>query len=331
MFGHLICSILTHSTPRIQVLITCLYQNKMRLLRTQITPLINDSLFVELRSQSFLASPFHGQPCFHSHPELELVFILEGYGKRIIGDKVEPFESGDMVFIGSNVPHVWLSDPDFYKEDSHLESKVIVTYFNPQIFQQMFDSVKEFEEIKEMIAQASKGIKIFGESKQIIADKLLALTSAKGFEKVEALLRIMHIISVSSEKSFIANDDINELESQNSDKLIEVVNFIKNNLHEQISLKQVADIACMTEQSFCRYFKKRTKMSFSQYLLEARMANARKILIEHDGPISDIAYLCGYNSSSHFCKVFRDHTGQSPYQYRSAIKKGMSPDGALVK
>ncbi|CAL1516764.1 AraC family transcriptional regulator [Chitinophaga sp. MM2321] len=297
----------------------------MRLLRTQITPLVNDSLFVELRNQSFLASPFHGRPCFHSHPELELVLILEGYGKRIIGNKVEPFESGDMVFIGSNVPHVWLSDPDFYKEDSCLESKVIVTYFNPQIFQQMFDSVKEFEGIKEMIAQASKGIKIFGESKQIIADKLLELTSAKGFEKVEALLRIMHLISVSSEKSFIASDDANGLESQGSDKLISIINFIKNNLYEQISLKQVADIACMTEQSLCRYFKKRTKMSFSQYLLELRMAHARKILIEQDLPISDIAYSCGYNSSSHFCKVFRDYTGQSPYQYRSGVKKETQP------
>lgn len=293
----------------------------MRLLHTQITPLINDSLFVEFRSQPFLASPFHGQPCFHAHPELELVLILEGYGKRIIGDKVEPFESGDMVFIGSNVPHVWLSDPAFYKEDSSLQSKVIVTYFNPGIFQQMFDSVKEFEGIKEMIAQASKGIKIFGETKRIIAEKLLTLTSLKGFEKVEALLRIMHLISISSEKSFITSNEVDEHNARNSDRLIDVIKFIKNNLHEQISLKQVADIACMTEQSLCRYFKKRTKMSFSQYLLELRMANARKILIESDKPISDIAYLCGYNSSSHFCKVFRDHTGQSPYQYKSGIGK----------
>ena len=292
----------------------------MRLLHTQITPLINDSLYVDYRSQAFLASPFHGQPCFHAHPELELVFILEGYGRRIIGDRVEPFESGDMVFIGSNVPHVWLSDSAFYKHDSNLQSKVIVTYFNPKILQQMFDSVKEFDEIREMISQAAKGIKIYGETKKVIAEKLLTLTTKEGFEKVEDLLRIMHLISTSSEKSFIVTNDANDVDTQHSDRLINVINFLKNNLHEQISLKQVADIACMTEQSLCRYFKKRTKMSFSQYLLDLRMANARKILVELDKPISDIAYLCGYNSSSHFCKVFRDFTGQSPYQYRSSIK-----------
>lgn len=292
----------------------------MRLLHTQITPLANDSIFVDYRSQAFLASPFHGYPCFHAHPELELVLVLEGYGKRIIGDKIEPFESGDMVFIGANVPHIWLSDSAFYKEDSNLQSKVIVTYFDPGIFQQMFDSLKEFQGIKEMFAQASKGIKIHGETKRVIADTLLSLMSKEGFEKVEALLRIMHLISTSSEKSFIVTSEVNDLQVQYSDRMIDIINFLKNNLHEQISLKQVADIACLTEQSFCRYFRKRTKMSFSQYLLDLRMTNARKILLELDKPISDIAYLCGYNSSSHFCKVFRDFTGQSPYQYKSGLK-----------
>lgn len=292
----------------------------MRLLHTQITPLINDSLFVDYRNQAYLASPFHGQPCFHSHPELELVFVSEGYGKRIIGDRVEPFESGDMVFIGSNVPHVWLSDSAFYKHDSNLQSKVIVAYFNSKILQQMFDSVKEFEGIREMISQASRGIKIFGETKKMIAEKLLALTSKEGFEKVEDLLRIMHLISTSSEKSFIITHAVDEVDTQHSDRIINIINFLKNNLQGQISLKQVADIACMTEQSLCRYFKKRTKMRVSEYLLDLRMANARKILLELDKPISDIAYLCGYNSSSHFCKVFRDFTGQSPYQYKSGIK-----------
>ena len=98
----------------------------MRLLQTQITPFINNSLHVELRDQAYLFSPLHGRPCYHSHPELELVFILEGYGKRIIGNKVTYYESGDMVFIGSGVPHLWLSDPVFYKKDSTLRSRVIV-------------------------------------------------------------------------------------------------------------------------------------------------------------------------------------------------------------
>ncbi len=293
----------------------------MRLLRTEITPLINDLLHVDLRNQPFLWSPFHSQPSFHSHPELELVFIVEGYGKRIIGNKVEPFESGDMVFIGSNVPHLWLSDPAFYEENSTLQSKVIVTYFNPKIFLSIFDSIKEFQGIREMIQQSSKGIRIFGDTRNVIASKLMELSTQQGFEKVQGLLEVMNMISTSPEKSFIVNDEPDHYDDLYPDRLIDVIKFIKDNLHEQITLRQVADIACMTEQSFCRFFKKRIKKSFSQFLSDLRMAHARELLVQTDKPIGDIAYLCGYNSSSHFCRVFKEHAGESPFKYKSSIYK----------
>lgn len=294
----------------------------MRLLHTEITPLINDFLYIDVRNQPFLSCPFFTHPSFHAHPELELVFVLEGFGKRIICNKVEPFESGDMVFIGSYVPHVWLSDASFYKENQNLQSTVIVTYFNPTIFQQFFDAVKEFEAIKEMIQQASKGIRILGETRNIIAEKLMELSSKTGFKKVEGFLQIMHLISISEDKSYIVNNENNKFERFDSDRLIDVIKFVKANLDEHISLKQVADIACMTEQSFCRFFKNRTKKNFFQYLEDIRMEHACELLIQSsDKSISDIAYACGYNSSSHFCKNFKDHYGQSPYQYRCNINK----------
>jgi AraC-like DNA-binding protein len=297
----------------------------MRLLQTEITPLINDFMHVDLRSQSFLVSPFHAQPSFHAHPELELVFILEGYGKRIIGNKVENFEAGDMVFIGSYVPHVWLSDPAFYEKESKLQSKVLVTYFNPKVFNQIFESMKEFEPIRELIGHASKGIKIQGETRNLIADKLLELATKSGFEKVDGLLQIMHLISISNDKSYIVNDEAPTLSHSQTDRLIEVIKYIKENLHNPISLKQVANIACMKEQSFCRYFKGRTQKSFSQYVEHMRMELARKLLIDFERSITDVAYSCGYNSSSHFCKIFKQHNGLSPYQYKSNIKNGFKP------
>ncbi len=296
----------------------------MRLLHTEITPLINEFLCIELRDQQFLQSPYYSQPVFHAHPELELVLILEGYGTRIIGDTVEPFEAGDMVFIGSNVPHVWLSDDVFYKENSKLHSRVIVTYFNPNKFKDVFESVKEFSTIRDIIRQASRGIRIFGETRSKIADKLLEISSKTGFEKIDGLLQIMNMISISEERSFIINKEIGEADPQYSDRLIEVIKFIKDNLHNQISLKQVSEIACMTEQSFCRFFRNRTKKSFSQYLLDQRISYACTLLIQSDKSISEISDLCGYKSSSHFCKVFKDQINQSPYQYKRSLQRKAS-------
>jgi AraC-like DNA-binding protein len=291
----------------------------MKLLQTEITPFTNNSLHIEFRDQAYLSSPLHGRPCFHSHPELELVFIVEGYGKRIIGNNVSHYESGDMVFIGPNVPHIWLSDPAFYKKDSIMRSKVIVMYINPKIFESMLAFVTEFDGVNEMLQQAVKGINIFGETRNSISAKLIALASNTGFEKAIGFLQIMHMISVSEDRNFIHNPELNNPAGQNSDRLIEVFKFIKENIQKPISLKKVAEVACMTLPSFCRFFKSRTKMRFSQYLADARMTHARKLLIELDKPISEIAYMCGFNSNSHFCKVFKDHTKQSPYQYKCSI------------
>lgn len=296
----------------------------MRLLHTEITPLTNEFLCIELRDQQFLQSPYYSQPVFHAHPELELVLILEGYGTRIIGDTVEPFEAGDMVFIGSNVPHVWLSDDAFYKENSKLHSRVIVTYFNPNKFRDVFDSVKEFSSIRDIIRQASKGIRIFGHTRDMVENKLFDIANKTGFDKIDGLLQIMHAISTSTERSFIINKEIEDTDPQYSDRLIQVIKFIKENLHSQISLKQVAEIACMTEQSFCRFFRNRTKKSFSQYLLDQRISYACTLLIQSDKSISEISDLCGYKSSSHFCKVFKDQINQSPYQYKRSLQRKAS-------
>lgn len=293
----------------------------MRLLRTELTPLIDDLMKIDVRDQTFLSSPFHPQPAFHSHPELELVFVIEGFGKRLIGNTVEPFEAGDMVFIGSNVPHLWLSDPVFYENNSDLHSKVIVTYFNSKAFVQIFDSFKEFHSIRDMIRLSSKGIRIFGETRNIIARQLIELSDMEGFRKVEGLLQIMNLIAVSEEKSLIVNDDTEHFDSLYPDRLVNVVKYIKHNLHEQITLDQVADIACMTKQSFCRFFKKRVKKSFSQFLNELRIAHARELLIQTDKSVNDIAFLCGFKSSSHFGYVFKTHSGESPVQYKLSMKR----------
>ncbi|RFS20059.1 AraC family transcriptional regulator [Chitinophaga silvatica] len=294
----------------------------MRVLKTEITPLTNEILHIDVRDQMFLWSPYHTQPCFHSHPELELVFILEGFGKRIIGNKIEPFEAGDMVFVGSNVPHLWLSDPAFYEEGSELRSKVIVTYINPKAFIEVFDSIKEFESIREMIKQSSKGIRIFGETRKVIAEKLISLSNIEGFEKVNGLLQIMNIISVSNEKEFIFNNyETDYYDDLYPDRLVDVIKFLKENLHEQITLRQVADIASMTEQSFCRFFKKRTQKNFSRYLSDLRIVHACHLLVQSDNSIREIAGQCGYSSASHFCKVFKEHTGVSPLQYKTSANQ----------
>jgi len=291
----------------------------MKLLRTEITPLTNELLRIELREQQFLQSPYFPQPVFHAHPELELLLVLEGYGTRIIGQSVEKFEAGDMVFIGPNVPHVWLSDEAFYKEDTRLHSKVLVLYFNPDKFKELLECVKELSEIRDIIRDAARGIRITGSTRDKIADKLLQLTTATGFEKIDGLLNILHLMSVSTEIEYLISSQATEQEVHRSDRLVDVIKYIEENIASPITLKTVAGIACMTEQSFCRFFRNRTKKSFSQYLVDKRMVLGSELLLQTDLSVYEISERCGYRSSSHFCKVFKEQLRESPYQYRKAV------------
>ncbi len=209
----------------------------------------------------------------------------------------------------------------YFEKDSKLRSRVITVYINPAVFESMFDITGEMDDIKLMMKQASKGINIYGKTRSLIADELVKLSSKTGFEKVLGLLQVMNIISMSAEKRLIMDHDAAEDSDPDPDRLIQVHRFMENNLQSQITLDEVAEIACMTKPSFCRFFKSRTHKKFSQYLEEIRINRACKLLIETAHPISDVAHLCGYNSDSHFCKVFKEHMGKSPFRFRNDVPR----------
>ena len=284
----------------------------MKILQTEISPGINSYLSLIERDDAFFKAPFH------FHPELELVYITESYGKRIIGDCIEPFATGDMVFIGSNLPHVWLNDEIFYKDFPHLKAKAIVLYFNKNIFSKEFYEMKEVLKINEFFQNAEKGIRITGETKDFVEQKLKKLLQKKDFEKIIGLLEILDILSHSKDTSYIASDGYNpKLKHSETDRLSEVYKYVQSHFMDNISLAMIAGIANLTEQSFCRLFKKRTGKHFVEYLNEVRISSACKYLLDTDWSVSEIAYNCGYKTVSNFNKLFKNITGSSPKIYRA--------------
>lgn len=284
----------------------------MRIVQTEITPGINSHLSLIERDESFFKAPFH------FHPEFELVYILESYGKRIIGDSIEPFSAGDMVFIGSGLPHIWQNDEIFYKR-ADLKAKAIVLYFNKNIFSPVFFQMKETSKVNEFFQNASRGIKINGRTKEEVSQKLKALLKKKNFEKIIGLFEILHILSLSDDIDFITSDGYRaQLEHSEIDRLSEVYKYVQKNFKENISLTTIANISNLTPQSFCRLFKKRTGKSFVEYLNEVRISAACRYLLDTDWTVSEIAYNCGYKTVSNFNKLFKSISGFSPKVYRES-------------
>lgn len=283
----------------------------MKIEKTKITPYLNSSVSVISREESFFKSPFH------SHPELELVYIKESYGKRIVGNSVEQFVSGDMVFLGSDIPHVWLNDEIYYQGISTLKAKAIVVYFNKEIFGPTFYEQKETQKIINLFSQGEKGLSITGKTNEKIAKKLEKLITKQNFEIIVGLFEILSILSESTEIDIINNEAYSPTNEQSkNDRLSDVFEYVKENYKEDISLIEIAKIANLTPTSFCRMFKTKTKKHFVEYLNEIRVSNACKYLIETDMGMSEIAYECGYKTVSNYNKFFKKLTRTTPKEYR---------------
>jgi len=283
----------------------------MKIVKTNIASYTNTSLSVFSREESFFQSPFH------SHPEFELVYILESHGKRIIGNSVESFESGDMVFLGDDIPHVWLNDEIFYKGINSLKAKAMVIYFSRDLFGNSFYELPEAQEIKKFLSQGVKGVSITGQTNTIISKKMEKLLKKKGFEVVMGVIEILFLLSKSKDLRYINDDCYVSVSDENkNDRLAAVFQYVKSNYKEEISLDEISKIANLTPTSFCRMFKAKTKKPFVEYLNEIRVSNACKYLIETDLGISEIAYECGYKTASNFNKLFKKLTGTTPKEYR---------------
>jgi AraC-like DNA-binding protein len=286
----------------------------MKLEKTKISSYLNSAISVLSREEAFFQAPFH------SHPELELVYVKESFGKRIIGNSVATFESGDMVFLGSDIPHVWLNDEIYYQNINKLKAKAIVVYFNKDIFGPAFYELKEATKINSLFEKAKKGLSIKGKTNSLVAEKLEQLVIKKDFEVIIGLFEILSILSDNPDFDFINVETYSpDNEYFKKDRLTDVYQFVKENYKKEIALDEVAALANLTPTSFCRMFKSKTKKNFIEYLHEIRISNACKLLIESDMSVSEIAYECGYKTVSNFNKLFKKITGNTPKEYKNKI------------
>ncbi|MNP92730.1 Bifunctional transcriptional activator/DNA repair enzyme AdaA [compost metagenome] len=222
-----------------------------------------------------------------------------------------------MVFLGSDIPHVWLNDEIYYQGINKLKAQAIVVYFNKDIFGPIFYDLKETQKISDLFNQAFRGLSITGKTNILVAKKLEKLVHKKNFEIIIGLFEILSILSESTDISFVNNEAYTPIHDRaKNDRLSDVFEYVKINFKQDISLIEIAKIANLTPTSFCRMFKSKTQKHFVEYLNEIRVSNACKFLIETDMGMSEIAYECGYKTASNFNKLFKKLTGTTPKEYR---------------
>ncbi len=270
--------------------------------------------FTKLSNQYF-ESPWH------FHPEFELVLITSSYGKRFVGDHCEPFVEDDLVFIGSNLPHVWLNDKKFFEGNEQKPAEGYVIQLPEQYFPGDMLKHPELYNIRNLLMRAARGIRITGKTCSQIKKNILQMDKSQGMERYKLLLTILDCAGESNESYPLASMGYCRTTPPSiPPRLEKVYQYVMQYYQDDISVGKAADIACMNKSSFCRFFKSVTKKSFTEFVNEIRIGYACKLLIDGKFNITGICYECGFNNLSNFNRQFRRFTGKTPQEYKKQYR-----------
>lgn len=253
---------------------------------------------------------------WHYHPEYEIVLVTESRGKRFIGDSITDFDAGDLALIGPNLPHLYRNDAEYYAEGSALRARSIVVHFLEDSIGNDVLRLPEAQAIRTLLERAVNGIQFSGESGGEIGRKLLRLPQLKGFERWLKLMEILHAMAESQDYTFISGPGLEQYNEKDHERLQQVFEFVLSHFREDIRLEQAAALANMAPAAFSRYFKYRTRKTFSGFLLELKTGYAAKQLIHTNKNVSDICYESGFNNLSNFNRHFKSLYGLQPLQFR---------------
>lgn len=257
----------------------------------------------------------HSKPHWHFHPEYEIVYISNGRGKRHIGDHFSFYENGDLIFLGPDLPHFGFTEE---LPEGHVE---IVLQMKEDFLGNDFLSRPEMHMIQLLFDRSKQGLSFSGDTKKRIGKQLEAMVEMNAFDRLIGLLQVLKELAISTDYELLnANGFALEVNSTDYGRIQAIYAFVEQNFQSQMSLDDIAQEVNMTVPAFCRYFKKMTQKTFTQFANEFKVAHACRLLSDNILSIAAISFESGFNNLSHFNKQFRIVTGTSPSEYRKNLR-----------
>jgi AraC-like DNA-binding protein len=276
---------------------------------------------LNIKNESSLKVKWDDFPHFtfpwHFHPEYELVYVIESFGTRFIGDSVENFEAGDLVLLGSNVPHFWKNNELFHRNDPQYKVKAVVIHFPEDFFKQQIDHDQEFQAISHLLKKAGRGIHFSTSVANRLQKDILKLLRLKGLRRTLHFVDLLDQLATTKNQRLLASESYQaNLHDLSSDRLDKVMHFINSNYRQDLKVTMIAQHVSMNTSAFCRYFKNKTGKSVTEFVNEMRIGYACKLLLENKQNISQICFESGFNNLSNFNHCFKRMKSFSPSQYR---------------
>ena len=248
----------------------------------------------------------------HQHEEIQISFIKSGEGSLIIGDTITDYKTNDIIVIGSNLPHVFNSDLE-----SKVPSFMMTLFFSKFSFGNQFFELNEFRSLKKFFKQSEYGVKLTS-NKDRLKELFLNLPKSTKLQRFILLFEIMQVIIKSNcdqISSFVYQKNYKDDEGK---RMGDIYDFTFQHFSEPITLPQIASVANMTTNAFCKYFKQRTNKTHFQLLTEVRIEHACKLLTkDRDLSIAEIALQSGFQNISNFNRKFKSVKQMTPTLYKS--------------
>ncbi|MBN8838526.1 MAG: helix-turn-helix domain-containing protein [Sphingobacteriia bacterium] len=251
----------------------------------------------------------HFETSWHKHEECELILITEGHGTALIGDYVGNYNSGDVFFLTSNLPH-W-----FRKSHHKMIGSALVIHFTNHFLGEPFLQLPEVKSIETLLS-GEQGLLLNTHSRKKIAPLMKEIEKGNGLERIFKLLLCLQEISKRKSGSILTHGLHQNNKQEDNSIIKDIIDYTFNNYLKKITLQQLADLSGMSIPTFCRFFKKNIKKSYFDFLKEVRIGHACKLLHTTEQSVLDVCYNSGYNSWAHFSKQFKEVKKITPSLYR---------------
>ncbi len=280
----------------------------MQVLPFQIPKPTNDGLIYQEDHEY----SFYDQ--LHEHKEIQLSYILEGAGTLIVGDSISQYKKGDFLAIDGHLPHLFKSD-----KNQNIKSHMLTLFFTKDSFGTSFFDLEEVSQTQQFFKSIGNGFRVLS-NKQSLEGYFLSLKKQTKLERFITFLQIMKLLATAKKQplsSYIYEKNYSDKEGK---RMQLVLSYTMNHFTRNISLTEISDIANMTKNAFCKYFKKRTNKTYIQFLNELRIESASKLLLnQKELSVSEIAYRSGFGNVSNFNRQFKALKNKTPSFYRKHL------------
>lgn len=251
----------------------------------------------------------------HYHPEIELTYIAQSSGTRIVGDHIGSFSPGDLCLIGENLPHVY-RNPEQSADTAVSE----VLHFDRNLAEGMLDEAPELGAWSRLLDRAKLGLAFDRATATRTGDLLVKLRTSQGAMRWSLFFEIIHVLCKADKLRTLSSPGYTgDLELNEAVRIQNTCHYLLEHFHEDLSHEEMARRVHVTPAYFSRLFKRATRKTYKEFLTEVRLGHACRLLMETEMPIIDVAFASGFANLSNFNRRFRDKYRMCPRDYRKRM------------